>query len=77
MDPQPLPDIDPALSVNDVLRRWPLAARTLNAYGIDTCCGGALSLHDAAREVGIGVDALIAAITNDATEVVATGTRKA
>lgn len=67
------PEIDPTLSVNDVLRRWPFAVRTLNQYAIDTCCGGALSLADAARDAGVAVDELIAAISVDATEVAATG----
>ena len=69
--PHTVPRIDPALAVNDVLRRWPVAVRTLNAYGIDTCCGGSLSLEQAAGEVGISVDVLIAAISIDATHDVA------
>jgi regulator of cell morphogenesis and NO signaling len=54
--------IDPALSVNEVLRRWPAAVAALNAFGVDTCCGGALSLSAAAEEAGVSAAELIAAI---------------
>ena len=54
--------IDARLSVNEVLRRRPRAVRVLNAFGIDTCCGGAASLDEAAREVGVPVDDLVLAV---------------
>ncbi len=40
------------LSVNEIVRRWPAAVAALNERGIDTCCGGALSLRDAAGAAG-------------------------
>jgi regulator of cell morphogenesis and NO signaling len=64
MLPSRIPTVDPALSVNDVLRRWPAAVTALNAYGIDTCCGGADSLSEAAAQVGVSVDDLIGAIAD-------------
>lgn len=45
--------IDPDLSVNEVIRRWPAAIGPLNEFGIDTCCGGAASLRDAATDAGV------------------------
>ena len=54
--------IDARLSVNDVLRRQPGAVRVLNAFGIDTCCGGAASLDEAAREAGVAVEDLVLAL---------------
>ena len=30
------PLVDPALSVNETLRRWPAAVGPMNAFGIDT-----------------------------------------
>ena len=57
-----LPPIDPSLSVNEVLRRWPSAVSVLNAFGIDTCCGGTLPLATAALHAGIPVGEVIAAI---------------
>ncbi len=59
-----IPLIDPALSVNDILRRWPAAVSALNAAGVDTCCGGADSLSVAAAQVGMPVADLIDAITS-------------
>ena len=56
------PAIDPALSVNETLRRWPPAVAPLAAFGIDTCCGGAASLETAARDAGVPLDDLLAAI---------------
>jgi regulator of cell morphogenesis and NO signaling len=52
----------PALSVNDVLRESPAAAAVLNRFGIDTCCGGSLSLAEAAASVGVPLAELLAAL---------------
>ena len=54
--------IDPSLSVNEVLARWPAAGGPLNALGVDCCCGGAASLRDAAVEAGVTLDELLAAL---------------
>jgi len=64
MLPSRVPTIDPALSVNEVLRRWPGAVTALNAYGVDTCCGGANSLSEAAAQAGVSADDLIGAIAD-------------
>ncbi|MFL5581931.1 MAG: DUF542 domain-containing protein [Gemmatimonadaceae bacterium] len=56
----------PDLSVNDTLVRWPGAVRALNAFGIDTCCGGAASLREAAAEAGVPLDTLLAAVAGAA-----------
>jgi hypothetical protein len=63
------PEIDSALPVNDVVRRWPIALRILKAHGIDTCCRGALSLDVAARDVGVDVHTLISEIATAAGDV--------
>ena len=54
----------PAVSVNDVLRESPAAAGILNRLGIDTCCGGSLSLADAAAAAGLPLADLLAAIAH-------------
>lgn len=54
--------VDPALSVNETLRRWPAAVAPLSAFGVDTCCGGAASLEAAARDAGVPVAELLAAV---------------
>ncbi|HEU4697810.1 MAG TPA: DUF542 domain-containing protein [Gemmatimonadales bacterium] len=50
----------PTTTVNDLLRRAPTAAPVLNALGIDTCCGGGLSLAEAAQSAGIPTSELLA-----------------
>jgi iron-sulfur cluster repair protein YtfE (RIC family) len=48
--------VDPALSINEILRLHPVATQVLNAFGVDTCCGGAMSLADAAAEAQVSCD---------------------
>ena len=54
--------IDPLWSVNELLALHPAAGRVLNAYGIDTCCGGADSLEDAARASSVDPTVLVGAL---------------
>ncbi|MDF1501376.1 hypothetical protein [Roseisolibacter sp. H3M3-2] len=54
--------IDPTLSVNETLRRWPSSVAPLNALGVDTCCGGAATLAAAAADVGVPLPELLAAV---------------
>ena len=51
-----------ALTVNDLLRETPAAVAVLNRLGIDTCCGGSLSLAEAAASVGVPLADLLAAL---------------
>ena len=60
--------IDPTWSINELLRRRPESVAILNAYGVDTCCGGASSIADAAREEGIDLQALLADIEAEGRE---------
>jgi iron-sulfur cluster repair protein YtfE (RIC family) len=50
--------LDCKLSVNAVIARHPSTTKVFNAHGIDTCCGGAKSVEDAAREAGVDPTAL-------------------
>jgi iron-sulfur cluster repair protein YtfE (RIC family) len=52
--------IDPTLSVNELLRRYPAALPILAAAGIDSCCGGEQSLALAAARSGLTFDQLAA-----------------
>jgi iron-sulfur cluster repair protein YtfE (RIC family) len=47
------------MTVNDLLREEPGAAAVLNRLGIDTCCGGTLSLEEASRAAGTTADAVL------------------
>ena len=36
-----LNQIDPSMSVNELVHRFPASLPVLNTLGIDSCCGGA------------------------------------
>lgn len=63
--------LDPTLTVNAVLARWPSTVAPLNALGIDCCCGGGASLRAAAAEAGVPLDVLLAALRASILEPVA------
>jgi regulator of cell morphogenesis and NO signaling len=48
--------------VNEVIRTHPATVEVFNRFGIDACCGGASSIHDAAVRDGAEPDALLAAL---------------
>lgn len=60
-------ELDCGLTVNDVVIRWPATIAVFNRFGIDTCCGGMVSVEDAARREGVEArslcDALQAAVS--------------
>jgi iron-sulfur cluster repair protein YtfE (RIC family) len=49
----------PGMTVNDLLREESRAAAVLNRLGIDTCCGGMLTLEEASRAAGTTAGAII------------------
>ncbi len=53
---------DTALTVNQLVAREPATIAVFNRFGMDTCCGGAVPIADAARRDGVDLDALIAAL---------------
>jgi iron-sulfur cluster repair protein YtfE (RIC family) len=55
--------IDPTISVNELVRRYPASLPVLSTLGIDSCCGGAKTLSAAAETAGITVDALLSSVT--------------
>lgn len=54
---------DASLSINEIIRRVPASISVLNAYGIDTCCGGEISLAESAKEIGVSPEDILRAIT--------------
>ena len=52
------PIISPDMRVGDVLTRHPAALPLLHAAGVDTCCGSALTLAEAAPRTGRSADEL-------------------
>ena len=57
-------------TVNDALLRLPATGRVFNAFGIDSCCGGAATIAQAATDADIPLDVLL-----DALELAAEGVR--
>jgi regulator of cell morphogenesis and NO signaling len=49
-------------TVEGVVRRSPRAAGILRGLGIDTCCGGALTLVQAAASAGVPVETVLQAL---------------
>lgn len=51
-----------ALTVNEIVARHPRSIGIFNAFGIDSCCGGAIAVDDAARRDGADGEALLDAL---------------
>ncbi|HEX6989333.1 MAG TPA: DUF542 domain-containing protein [Bacillota bacterium] len=65
------------MTVNRVVERWPETMPTFQRFGIDMCCGGWMTVDQAAREVGADVDELCNALLGAANgEQAASGGRK-
>jgi iron-sulfur cluster repair protein YtfE (RIC family) len=60
--------VDPNLTINTVVQRYPDALGVFNARGLDTCCGGGLPVAEAARRHGLDLQELLAAVEQVAAE---------
>jgi regulator of cell morphogenesis and NO signaling len=60
--------IDPNLTINTVVQRYPDTLGVFNARGLDTCCGGGLPVAEAARRHGLDLPELLAALEQTAAE---------
>ena len=49
-------------TLNEIVARYPAALAVLSRFGMDTCCGGALPLAEAAQHHGLDVAELLAAL---------------
>jgi regulator of cell morphogenesis and NO signaling len=49
-------------TVNEIVRLHPPTVEVFNRHGIDACCGGAVSVRDAAVRDGADPEALLAAL---------------
>lgn len=56
------PRLNPELTLNELVAADPRVLPILSAHGLDTCCGGAHTLSDAARLHGLNLPALLAAL---------------
>jgi iron-sulfur cluster repair protein YtfE (RIC family) len=58
-------------TIDEIVAHAPIAISVFNAFGIDTCCGGAVALGDAALQAHVQLATLLAAL--DAASGDATG----
>jgi regulator of cell morphogenesis and NO signaling len=54
--------LDPNLTINEIVALYPATIPIFNRFGMDTCCGGGVSVDEAARQDGIDVDDVLAAL---------------
>jgi len=54
--------VDEKMTVREMVRRFPQVRQALEEMGIDYCCGGDVSLQEAAASQGVAVDALVQAL---------------
>ncbi|HEY9514504.1 MAG TPA: DUF542 domain-containing protein [Gemmatimonadaceae bacterium] len=55
-------DFDTELTVNDAVARFPATMGVFNRFGIDTCCGGGISIAEAAQRDEIALGELVKAL---------------
>lgn len=51
--------IDPTWTVNKVVALYPATVSVFNRFGVDSCCGGAVAITEAATRDGVNLDALL------------------
>ena len=54
------PPLDLCLTINEIVDRHPETIEIFNRFGLDTCCGGGVSVAEAARRDGVDVTAVVA-----------------
>lgn len=57
------PQLDCSLSVNAIMAVYPSTVSVFNRFGIDTCCGAALSVVEAATAGNVDLETLCGALT--------------
>lgn len=55
-------EIDPSLTINEIVALYPATISVFNRFGMDTCCGGAVRVDEAARRDGIDLETLQTAL---------------
>ena len=54
--------IDPTMTINEIVARHPETIPVFNRFGMDTCCGGGVSVEEASRRDGLDLATVIAAL---------------
>ena len=55
-------EIDPSLTINEIVALHPETIPVFNRFGLDTCCGGGVCVEDAAQRDGVDLDSLRSAL---------------
>ncbi|HVX42016.1 MAG TPA: DUF542 domain-containing protein [Gemmatimonadaceae bacterium] len=58
----PQTELDLSRTINEIVAAHPETIPVFNRFGFDTCCGGGISVPDAARRDGIDIDAVLRAL---------------
>ena len=59
---QKLTQLDPTLTINEIVALYPATIPVFNRFGMDTCCGGGIPIESAAHRDGIDVEVVMAAL---------------
>ena len=54
--------ITPDMTLNEVIKKYPATMGVFNRFNIDSCCGGARTVADAARADGADLEAFLKAL---------------
>jgi iron-sulfur cluster repair protein YtfE (RIC family) len=54
--------IDPTMTINEVIAQHPATIAVFNHLGMDTCCGGGVSVSDAAHRESLDVTSVLSAL---------------
>ncbi len=54
--------LDPNLTINEIVARFPETIAVFNRFGLDTCCGGGVRVDEAVRRDGLDVAEVTAAL---------------
>jgi regulator of cell morphogenesis and NO signaling len=66
------PDLTPETKVSEVAAHYPAVLRTLEALGIDYCCGGNRTLAEASQSAGMPVERVVAVLKAAITQAAGT-----
>ncbi len=54
--------VDSKLTVNEAIKQWPATTSVFTNFSIDSCCGGAVTIEEAATRDGAPLDELLSAL---------------
>jgi iron-sulfur cluster repair protein YtfE (RIC family) len=58
----PATGLDPNLTINEIVARFPETISVFNRFGLDTCCGGGVCVDVAAHRHGLEASEVLSAL---------------